>query len=121
MDIEGLPVNRISAEEARKRIGMGEVIVLDARKDDEYVGELGHIEGSVLIPVQELEQRLAEIEPHRDKEIITVCKSGKRSATAAGILIRAGFTKVSTIDGGMIRWNELRYPVTREPGRYAVH
>lgn len=115
LDIEGLPIKTITPEQARRRIEAGgeAVIVLDVRSYEEYVGELGHIRGSVLIPVQELLCRFNEVEPYRNQEIITVCSSGKRSYTAAGILMRAGFTRVASMDGGMIKWNMLGYPIVR--------
>jgi glyoxylase-like metal-dependent hydrolase (beta-lactamase superfamily II)/rhodanese-related sulfurtransferase len=109
LGVDGQPVSSITAEEARKRIAGG-ALVIDVRNPDEYAGELGHIAGSVLIPVATLAQRLAEIEAHRDREIITVCKSGGRSHTAAGILMQAKFPRVASMEGGMTRWRTLDYP-----------
>jgi glyoxylase-like metal-dependent hydrolase (beta-lactamase superfamily II)/rhodanese-related sulfurtransferase len=116
LGVDGQPVQTITAEEARQRMEAGgeAVLVLDVRKFDEYVGPLGHIDGSRLIAVQELACRLEELEPYRNKEIITVCKSGGRSHTAAGILLQAGFPRVASMGGGMTRWNELGYPVTKD-------
>jgi glyoxylase-like metal-dependent hydrolase (beta-lactamase superfamily II)/rhodanese-related sulfurtransferase len=115
MGVDSQPVNIITAEEVRRKIEADdEVLILDVRRDDEYVGPLGHIAGSVLVPVQLLCRRLDELEPYRDKEIITVCKSGGRSHTAAGILMQAGFTRIASMDGGMTRWNELGYPIARQ-------
>jgi rhodanese-related sulfurtransferase len=112
MGVDGQPVATMTAEEAKRRIeDRGDhVFVLDVRRQDEYVGALGHIAGSRLIPVQELARRLDEVEPYREREIITVCKSGGRSHTAAGILMQAGFPRVVSMAGGMTRWNELGYP-----------
>jgi sulfur dioxygenase len=111
LGVDGQAVATITAEEARRRIDGGDgVLVLDVRNPDEYVGELGHIEGSILIPVPALAQRLGEIEAHRGREIITVCRSGGRSHTAAGILMQAKFPRVASMEGGMIRWRELGYP-----------
>jgi len=112
LGVDGQPVSTVTVEEARRRIeSSGDVLVLDVRNPDEYAGELGHISGSVLIPVPELARRLAELEPCRDRDIITVCKSGGRSHTAAGILMQAKFPRVRSMEGGMTRWNELKYPV----------
>jgi glyoxylase-like metal-dependent hydrolase (beta-lactamase superfamily II)/rhodanese-related sulfurtransferase len=116
LGVDAQPVRTISAEDAQHLIEVGadRVFVLDVRNLDEYGGELGHIEGSVLIPVHELARRLSEIESHREKAVITVCRSGGRSHTAAGILMQAGFTDVASMDGGMLKWNRLGYPVTNE-------
>lgn len=116
LGVDGQPVRTIAVEEARERIeaSQTDVLVLDMRHDDEYVGELGHIHGSRLIPVETLAQRLDELEPYRSREIITVCRSGGRSHTAAGILMQAGFTNVASMADGMTGWNQRGYPSTRE-------
>ena len=66
-------------------------ILLDVRNQDEY--DEKHIEGSILIPVNELESRLEEI-PDVNSNIIVYCKAGARSETAYGILQNAGYTNV---------------------------
>ena len=56
---------------------LDEVTVLDVRTESEYVGDLGHIDGSILIPLDQLRDRISEIKS--DRPIVTVCQSGKRS------------------------------------------
>ena len=80
--------------------------LLDVREAHELSSELGHIEGIIHIPIGNLAHRISEIEHHMDREIITVCRSGARAFTAAQILTKAGFTKVSVLAGGMIAWNK---------------
>jgi rhodanese-related sulfurtransferase len=105
-------VPAITPEEARDRIDSDcTLLVLDVRNPDEYLGPLGHIRNSLLIPLQELPLRIEEISDYRDCEIISVCKSGGRSSAAAKILIQAGFIRAASMKGGMIQWNENRYPV----------
>lgn len=87
------------------------VILLDVRTLEEY-NELGHIANTILIPVQELESRLDELEKHKGKQIIAICRSGNRSGIAADLLTRHGFSAMN-MAGGMIRWNEERLPVVR--------
>jgi glyoxylase-like metal-dependent hydrolase (beta-lactamase superfamily II)/rhodanese-related sulfurtransferase len=110
-------VRTITAEEAKGMLDRegNRILVLDVRNPDEYVGELGHIPGSLLIPVHELPKRLAEIEPYRSRVILTICRSGGRSRTASRILQQGGFTHVYNVAGGMLRWNELDYPRTSQP------
>jgi glyoxylase-like metal-dependent hydrolase (beta-lactamase superfamily II)/rhodanese-related sulfurtransferase len=119
LGVDGQPVSTITAEEARRRIDAGGtgVLVLDVRNPDEYAGELGHIPGSIVIPVPVLAQRLAELEAHSGREIITVCRSGGRSHTAAGILMQAKFPRVVSMEGGMTRWRALGYPAETTPGK----
>ena len=66
-------------------------ILLDVRNQDEY--DAGHIDGSVLIPVSQLEGRLDEL-PDREVIIIVYCKAGGRSATAYGILSANGYSNL---------------------------
>ncbi|HUF72315.1 MAG TPA: MBL fold metallo-hydrolase [Gammaproteobacteria bacterium] len=86
--------------------------VIDVREPSEYAGPLGHIEGADLIPLGELASQLDEI--GRERPIVTVCRSGGRSAQALVLLKRAGFDQVANLTGGMIRWHELGLPVADE-------
>ena len=114
LGVDGQHVKTISPEEARQRIESVTALALDVRERDEYIDELGHIPGSRLIPVAELSNRLGELESYRSKEIITVCRSGGRALTAAGVLMQAGFSNVVSMSEGMTGWNLRRYPVSRE-------
>lgn len=59
----------------------------------------------------ELEQKLDGMD--KNKEIVFVCRSGKRSSDATKIAMSKGFQKVYNLEGGMLRWNELKFPVER--------
>jgi rhodanese-related sulfurtransferase len=115
LGVDGQPVRTISAEDARSMLNSepDNNLVLDVRNPDEYIGELGHIPGSVLIPVAELSRRLSELENCRDQRVICICKAGGRAHTAAGILMQAGFPLIVSVAGGMTRWNELKYPTVQ--------
>lgn len=80
----------------------GEYLLLDVRTPEEY--NEGNIEGSVLIPVTELESRLSEIEEYKDKTVLVYCRSGNRSVTASNILIDNGFTNVHNLLTGYNGW-----------------
>ena len=88
-------------------------LLLDVREPAEYTGELGHLAGSRLIPLRELMSRLEEIDEHKGAPVVTVCRAGMRSATAAAILGRSGFSDVSNLAGGMVGWNDAALPVER--------
>jgi len=85
-----------------------DLYVLDVRSLQEFNGELGHIQGATLIPLDELRARIQEIKT--EKPIVTVCQSGKRSAMATQILQSAGFDRVANIPGGLIHWSRLALP-----------
>lgn len=87
---------------------LGEVHVLDVREPREFDGELGHIAGAQLVPLGELRDRIDEIPD--DRPVVTVCRSGRRSAQAYVILRAAGRDRVANLTGGMLRWRDLRLP-----------
>ena len=84
------------------------VQVVDVREPEEFAHGLGHIEGALLVPLGELEARQAELP--RDRPIVTVCRSGARSARAAAMLGKAGFADVANLRGGMLRWRAEGLP-----------
>ncbi len=92
----------VTTEEAKKLITKINPLILDVRTPNEY--HSGHIENAKLIPVQQLESRLSELEKHKNKEILVYCRSGNRSTVASEILIRNGFKKLYNLRQGMRGW-----------------
>ena len=78
-------------------------IVLDVRTEEEFFGPLGHIDGAILIPIDELENRLNELEIYKEETIYVVCRSGNRSNFGKNILNENNFKAVN-VDGGMLEW-----------------
>jgi rhodanese-related sulfurtransferase len=68
-----------------------------------------HVVNTTLIPLTELPDRLNELP--RDKPIVIICHSGNRSGQALDILLKAGFTQVVSMEGGLIAWNTAGYPL----------
>lgn len=91
------------------------LVVLDVRTPGEFASETGHLQGALLLPVQVLERRIAELEPLKDRPILVYCRSGNRSRPASEALAAAGFT-VHMLDGGILAWNDAGLPVVRETG-----
>ena len=79
-----------------------EVQVIDVREPAEFSGDLGHIPGARLLPLAELAARSGEID--KTHPVVTVCRSGARSAQATVLLQKSGFTQVANLAGGMLRW-----------------
>ncbi|MGH7864053.1 MAG: MBL fold metallo-hydrolase [Candidatus Binataceae bacterium] len=89
-------------------------ILVDVREEAEYRGDLGHIAGSMLIPLRELPERApSELADLKERDIIAICRVGVRSSTAAAILTGLGFERVWNMKGGMLDWNEAQLPVER--------
>ena len=96
----------------KQKLDAGEdVLLLDVRTAEDYDGEQGHVKGSVLIPVEELDKRLAEIENFQEKTVMTICRTDRRSAKAAQILTKHGFADVHVIRNGMTAWHEAGYKI----------
>ena len=96
----------MSMEEFKSGILDSDTIVLDVRTEEEFYGTLGHIEGAMLIPIDDLADRLNELDSVKDKTIYVVCRSGNRSNRGKDILNANDFTAVN-IDGGMLAWDAL--------------
>ena len=89
------------------------LLVLDVRTSEDFVGEQGHIDKAVNIPVEELQQRMAELGDHLEHPVAIVCRTDKRSVKAALLLTEEGFADVHIVRGGMTKWNETGLPVVR--------
>ncbi len=88
-----------------------DVLLLDVRSAEDYVGEQGHIKSSVLIPLEELQDRISEIEDFMEKTVMIICRTDRRSAKAAQALTKYGFADVHIVRNGMTAWHEAAYPV----------
>lgn len=85
-------------------------LLLDVREYAEFAG--GRLPGSQVLPMSELEQRAGDLP--RDRDIITVCRTGKRSADAAAKLSRLGFSNVTELGGGLLVWEKEGLPLERD-------
>lgn len=94
-----------------QNMGKQGALLLDVREPGEY-SEV-HAANVQLIPLGELNMRLKEISAHKDKPIVVMCRSGRRSARAVALLQDAGFTQVSNMKGGMLAWEEAGLEVIR--------
>jgi rhodanese-related sulfurtransferase len=104
----------IDIPEFRQRIDTEKnLLVLDVRTPEDFIGEQGHIEDAVNIPAEELQQRMNEIGNYLEHPVAIVCGSEKKSAKTARLLTEAGFTNVHIVRGGMAKWIEAGLPVIR--------
>ena len=81
----------------------------NVREPEEFNGPLGHVPGARLMPLGALSEKVSSLE--KAKPVVTVCRSGARSAQATVILAKAGFERVANLSGGMLRWRSQRFPV----------
>ena len=105
----------IEVTEFGKLAADSNVVILDVRRSDEFAE--GHIKGAILIDQFQndfVEQAQAKLP--KDKTIAVYCRSGRRSANAAGKLADIGY-KCVNLKGGILAWKEANMPVIKERER----
>ncbi len=97
----------MSVEQLQKEIAADStLVVLDVRTPQELKGELGQIKGVINIPVQNLEERIHELDKYKNRPIAVICRSGHRSGMATPIMLKHKF-KATNVLGGMSAWNAM--------------
>jgi rhodanese-related sulfurtransferase len=104
--------NAVDPVGATALINHENAVVLDVRSIAEFKD--GHIVNSINIPLNGLGNNLKQLEKHRDKPIIAVCRSGSRSASACRTLRKQGFEQVKNLRGGIMAWESASLPVNRK-------
>jgi len=101
----------ISAKEAAPQIRNLKPVIVDVRTPGEFAG--GHLEGAVLIPMQEFQRRLGELAPYKQVPVFVYCRSGNRSTVAAKLLVDSGFEDVINLRRGIVDWTQEGLPVVK--------
>ena len=89
------------------------IVILDVRTPEEFESTTGHLKGAILLPVQELDAHMHDLDKYKSKTVVAVCRSGNRSGRAAAMMGAKGF-KVLNMTGGMLKWNAEEKPVVFE-------
>ena len=108
----------IDVPELKKRIEDNSTLVLDVRTAGDFAGEQGHIDCALNIAVEELQDRMHELNGYKERPVAIVCRTDKRSAKAAMLLTQAGFQDVHVVSGGMTKWIEAGLPVVGSTNQY---
>lgn len=103
----GIP--NLSPYAATQLLNDGDALFLDVRDEKEFKG--GHIKGARSIPVKELDQQIHDIEKHKERDVVVYCDNGMRASRVTGKLKKLGFTKLSTIAGGLTQWEKANLPL----------
>ena len=97
-----MSVKQLSAIELKGKIEDNPALfLLDVREPHEF--KYAKIAGSILIPLNELPQRIDELD--KDQEIVVICHHGMRSQQAAYYLVHTGFKDISNLHGGIEAWS----------------
>lgn len=102
---------KVSQLQATQMMNQGKTLVLDVRDAAEFA--TGHLQNAKHIPLNELSTRLKELEKSKSNTVITVCERGVRSATAAALLTKQGFTQVFSLEGGVAAWKSQGLPTVK--------
>ena len=106
IDASGRPgVDEVSVREAQSALAEGAVLV-DVREADEWIA--GHVADAIHLPLPEVGDHLADLPA--DRVILVVCRSGRRSVSAATLLTGRGLRAVN-VSGGMIAWEASGLPI----------
>jgi sulfur-carrier protein adenylyltransferase/sulfurtransferase len=103
-------IREIDSVRAREALdGVEPPLLLDVREPDEW--DEGHLPGALHIPRGNLESRVENAVPDRDRPIIVYCSSGNRSAFAAKTLDELGYTDVVALSDGFVGWKRNGYDI----------
>lgn len=109
VDYRQLNYRELTASDASDMIQRQDPLILDVRTDLEYKN--GHLKDAMLIPVQELQRRVGELDTYMEREILVYCATGNRSTVASKILIDHGYENVFNLRHGIVDWWHRKLPV----------
>lgn len=91
------------------KMNSDQTIILDIREPAEFVKS--HIENAINIPLDKFEEKISSIEKHKNQPIIVICQTGGRSVTGCKNLVKAGFSEIYNMNGGMQSWEDHKLPI----------
>jgi len=106
------PIKAVSPQELTFLVNRENGVVLDIRAEKEF--KTSHILDAMQVPGEKISNNdFASLEKHKDKPIIVVCAAGMTAGKVASQLLKAGFSKVSVLKGGMGAWTGAGLPVAK--------
>ena len=102
-------IKQISADDVRNSLGDSSIMIIDVRTSSEF--SKGSIQGSINIPVNEINEKIKSLVSDKNKRIYLYCLSGSRSDAAASILTDLGYTNAYSMTSGLLMWRFKKYEV----------
>ncbi len=99
---------KVTSQEAVQILNHKAAVIVDVREPQEFTS--GHIARAINIPLGQMAARSQELKKYKEKPVILCCASGARSARAAAMLRKEGFTDVRNLVGGMSAWRSANLP-----------
>lgn len=104
-------VNKISVDAVKSLIDNNEkVTIVDVRRLQET--QRGFIPKSLLIPLDDIRNKIENVITQKENKIVLYCLSGSRSIQAAEILNELGYKNVHSMENGLLAWRAKQYPLT---------
>jgi rhodanese-related sulfurtransferase len=104
------PHREVTAVQAKQLLAEKKnMVLLDVRTPDEF--RQARLKGALLIPINELERRLAEIP--KGRPVLVYCAVGSRSSLVARFLTARGYSEVYNMTDGIVGWYRNGYPIER--------
>lgn len=95
-------MKQMTATELHAFLADNKPVLIDVREQEEL--EFGMLEGALHISMHDVPAKLNELEQYKDKTIVLICRSGKRSAQVGQFLEQMGYQDIINLDGGMNSW-----------------
>jgi len=105
-------LKEVSPLEATQLLNHQDAVLLDVREPQEY--QDGFLPNSIRIPLGSLSEKAAQLDKHRERPIIIVCRSGNRSAQAGRMLKKMGYETVYNLGGGLHAWRTANLPISKK-------
>ena len=107
------PIKTVNSHDLTMLVNRSDGQVVDIRKQNEF--NKGHITDAINLPMEKItEGNFAALEKHKQNPIVVVCNAGISAKTAAKTLNKAGFEKVTVLQGGMQTWQSANLPIVKK-------
>jgi len=104
-------VKDVTSAEATQLLNRRNAVLLDVREPKEFEG--GKLPGAIHIPLSQIASRMGELAKLVARPVVAYCDTGRKSRTAVGMLAKAGFKEIYTLQGGIAAWKKDGLPVEK--------
>jgi rhodanese-related sulfurtransferase len=104
----------LSPAQLTELVNREDALVLDVSPPTEF--DKGHIAGARGVPMGQLDPEHKLIAKAKDRPIVLVCRTGQSSAQAAATLVKAGYSRVHWLEGGLPAWTQAELPLVKGKG-----
>jgi rhodanese-related sulfurtransferase len=101
----------LTPAELTRLINQENALVVDVSPINDF--EKGHIVGSRHVAMSQFDPENKSLAKVREHPVAVVCRNGTQSGQAAKRLVKAGFTRVCVLDGGIAAWQQAEMPLAR--------